>query len=465
MAKLPRAANTSTHAAYTHEDLQRRHTGRGTDIGSWIEGDRAKKIVDAQSDRIADRLEACGIEARRPQTLTAISAVTLQEDLLESLRPIRIIPSVAGRERRPHLNGLRFWMHQNPHVLKYIRYAVITYGQPIPIGGDLREAITELTKRISRWASYIKKRYNIEVLYRGIEYTREIRGDDEDYTYHLHANVLYWPHEYREDWSKFLSSSWRRLKNHWQDNDRIDNVEEIVKYVIKPEDLEKVGEDELVWLYEATFKKQISAPMGCFREFLSNLRKDRKKIVQVEEVGLRITTKARRLAHVKRKVMEGTSHSGPAKNVILGVTLPQRRHTPWAEPMILVQNYDPKATGKAAEDFRRELQAIHMEYTAWWRENGGPDPETALKLAEAYRSGAVNVEPIRKAGRRPSYRVHKSSVIAHIPETELPFGTPANDAEPKIDTLNPPETEERDRSFGNGNPRAPFLRTRPPKRG
>lgn len=443
---------------FTHEQLVRRHTGLGADVASWLHGDKAKALLLEQTNHLADRLEACEIQARLPQTLTAISAVTMIADQLESFRPIRILPTVASRDRRPHLNGLEYWIDQNPQARRFMRYAVITFGEPIKVGGPLREAISELTKRISRWASDIKKRYQIEVIYRGIEYTRDRRGDDEEYTYHLHANVLYWPHIKLHDdvWSEFLSFTWKRIKAHWKDNQRIENLKEIVKYVIKPEDLQNIDDDELVWLYHSTFKKQISAPMGCFREYMAQLRKDRKKVVQVDGVGLSESSKAQKLSRkIKPKTDENSAESGTSsgkvKNLILGITLPQRRHSPWAEPMILVQNYEPNAVGTAAENFRQELAALHMEALIFWQENGAPDPRTALEVAKTARAGAENVEALSESRRSKKYRVHNSSVTA---QTSISGLDPANDAAAKIDTLTEIGPLRKFRSSGNGPPSA-----------
>lgn len=447
--RYPEAANRS----YTHEELLKRHTGWATEFEPWSERRKAWALIQAQTEEIADRLESLGIQARLPASITSISAVTLQEDTLDSFRPIRFLPAIAARERRPYLNAMRYWLETNPDAKRYVRFAVVTYGTPIRAGDDLREAISDLTRRISRWAHYVKKRFEIEVLYRGVEYTWKDRDGSGEQTLHLHANVLYWPHRHLKtaEWTDFLTISHDKLASHWKDNGRVNDVAEVVKYVIKPEDLGKLEDDDLVWLYENTFKKRVNAPMNTLREFVSKLTKERKKVVTVSSKGLRIVTKARKLDRAKAK--EDRVGGGRATNIILGLTLPQWRHTPFAEPMILVQNRDKNAIGKAAEAFRNDVDALHMESLIYWQENGAPSPAEALELAKAWDDGAGNVVPFKK-GRPSSYKVHTSRVTVPASET-----VPANDAVPDgFDT-------EKTLFFGEREPRAPSFPDATPGKG
>lgn len=188
-------SNPANSSVPTHEELVRKHCGLEQDPAFWATRDVAKEKLLDQSLKLANRLESKEVQAFLPQTLTAISAVTCQAALLHNFRPIRFLPFVAARERSPTLQGLKYWIESNWAAKKHLRYAVVTYGQPISVGDDLREAISELTRRISRWGSAIRKKWDIELVYRGVEYTRKKRGDSDEYTYHLHCNVLFWPHK------------------------------------------------------------------------------------------------------------------------------------------------------------------------------------------------------------------------------------------------------------------------------
>ena len=403
-------------ADYTHESLVELNTGLSLDPAAWRDRCTAADKLHQQTEHLASLLEEAGIKAYQDTEITAISAVTGKVDQLDSFRPIRFLPAVAARERRPHLNALRYFLESNVPARRYTRYAVVTYGEPIQAHGQLREAIADLTRRISKWSHEIRQKYDIEVLYRGLEYTRKLRNDDdENYTYHLHANVLYWPHRQLRaaEWAEFLSYTKDKIKSHWRDNGKIKDVREIVKYVIKPDDLKDIEADEVKWLFEQTFKTRVSTPMNSFKDFVSELEENRQKIVFVGKQGLKLVEKARRLDHSKR---EDRPKSGiKPKNIILGVTLPQFRNSPWAEPVVLVQNYEPDAVGEGAVEFRVRLKMLRDDARKDWDKNGAPDPAVALAVADAWKSGAENVEPIRRPGG-DLYTVHTCRVIVRSDE-------------------------------------------------
>lgn len=167
--------------------------------------------------------------------------------------------------------------------------------------GDLREAIQELSRRISKWAHRVHKEYGINLLFRGIEFTRKTaaerdtaaaeRGQMSDLSarygadaalYHVHANVLYQPTRNIEKlWPEFLTYTHMFIGAEWRDNGRVEKVEEIVKYCSKPADTLAASDDELVWLYRQTQRLKICQPLGEFKLWLSRLKKRREKVIRV----------------------------------------------------------------------------------------------------------------------------------------------------------------------------------------
>ncbi|WP_157950505.1 hypothetical protein [Pannonibacter carbonis] len=173
----------------------------------WAKRSGAMKRLTQQTERIASALTRAGIDVTREGEVTLISAVTGIVETMASYRACRFLPTIAARDRRPMVNGLKLFMigHENS---RFFRYAVMTCAEPVPAFGDLRKAIQKLSRRITRWSSYINKPvdkrgggYDVKVLFRGIEFTRataEERGMTDRYPpetvlYHVHANVIYWP--------------------------------------------------------------------------------------------------------------------------------------------------------------------------------------------------------------------------------------------------------------------------------
>ncbi|WP_312887700.1 hypothetical protein [Rhizobium laguerreae] len=342
------------------------------------------------------------------------------------------------------MNGLKLFMagHRNT---KYFRYAVMTCAEPVPSGGDLRGAIQELSRRISKWAHKAQKKYGIKTLFRGIEFTRRTatergmadRYEPDTILYHVHANVIYWPtRNIDKQWPEFLTYTHGFMDAEWKDNGKVEKVEEIVKYCSKPTDTLAASDDELVWLYEATRRLKICQPLGDFKAWLKELEKLGEKVVRVhvghgdgrlrrvlkrgrkppelvdewlekkkaeqeasDVVTNAVTEKDAARADIAPKIPRET----PPSNIVLGLTLPQWRHTPWAEPLIMVQRYDPsRPFGEGSAD----IEAWKARARQDWDDNFGPEPEEALRVAKMALDAATSSDDIREAAEAAPYIVH-----------------------------------------------------------
>ena len=429
----------------SHDDVLRANIGWELEPWKWAAACNRRDILDAQTVRLADLLEAAGVEARMQTDVVAISAVTGIVRPVSAWRAIRFLPAVATRDRRPMLNALRYWMEREHDRPEYMRYGVVTAGDLVPAHGDLREALQGLARKVSKWAAEADDRYGIEVHFRGSEFTRKtaaergldpLRFPQDLVLYHPHANVLIEPRrllpkEGAGSWSEFLSWTHDHFGAHWKDCGRVEDVRELVKYVVKPGDLldgdRPLDSAEAAWLHESLFRLNLAQPLGAFRTFCQGLNKARKKIVTLRcgEGGRLVPViKGTRLNHAdkdREAFGEGEDRSesvgGKPANLFIGVTLPQWAHSPWAEPMIMVQNYKPGAVGKAACDRLKEIDIERMLARDRWDKAGAPDPRTALQVGAQWRAkgGGSNVVPLRPMPSTASpeaapYRVHTCSL-------------------------------------------------------
>lgn len=463
---LSGAATASGRGVKTHNSVLKSNSGWALDPVAWARRATATAKLMEQNDRIAEALQRAGEDVIRPGGVTLISAVTNVIETQRVFRAVRFLPVVAARDRRPTVNGLKLFIHEHPSA-RHFRYAVMTCAEPVPAFADLRGTIQELSRRISSWAYEVStpdkktgRCYDIEVLYRGIEFTRATaaerdaaaaeRGQPSDLSarygtdtvlYHVHANVLYWPKRNISTlWPEFLRYTEKFMDAHWRDNGRVEKVEEIVKYCSKPADTLAATDDELVWLYRQTQRLKICQPMGEFKTWMKGLKDRREKAVRVH-VG-RGDGKLMRVKKGKRggaeedpadedgNVIEGDADQaaddtrdkgpdeapestpekptrlddgGPAANVVIGLALPQWRHTPWAEPMIMVQNYDPLRLSDEAGCDIREWQRQARE---WWDEAFAPEPEEALRVARMALDAVESSDDIRAAAEAAPYIVH-----------------------------------------------------------
>ena len=444
----------------THADVMRSNAAWPLDPLAWAKRQAATKVLEQQTARIADALLRAGVNVTLDGDVTMIGAVTGVVEHQRVYRAVRFLPTVAGRDRRPIVNGLKLWMagHQSN---RYFRYAVMTCAAPVPVGGNLREAIQNLSRRISKWSHEVWKRYGIKVLFRGIEFTRktaEERGMTDRYApgtilYHVHANILYWPtRNIAERWPEFLRHTHSFIGAEWKDNGKVGKIEEIVKYCSKPADTLAASDDELVWLYENTRRLKICQPLGDFKAWMQKLEAAGEKVVRVH-VGrgdgrLRRVLKRGRKAPEpkdewleKRQAEQATDEAAtspesdgkgdvPARkkketretspsNVVLGLTLPQWRHTPWSEPLIMVQRYDPsKPFGEGAAD----IEAWKARARQDWDDNWGPEPQEALRVAQMARDAIVSTDDIREAAEAAPYIVHTCRPSVRDEEDEVGHG-------------------------------------------
>lgn len=455
-----------------HADVLKANTGWYIDPVKWARRATASRLLAEQSETIADALERMGERARLDSNITAIGAVTGIAEALPAYRAIRFLPAVAARDRRPVLNGMKYFIQHHPHA-RFFRYAVITASEPVPFGGALRKEIQRLSRRISKWATEARDR-DVEILFRGIEFTRATAADRdaeaarrqdaffigpadaplsrrfgaETVLYHVHANVLTWPQRAMkaEDWSGFLRMTWRSVKGHWQDNGRVEKVEELVKYCLKPADIKEAPDHEILWLYQQTERLKLIQPLGPFADFMAKLEEAGEKVVRVrsgDDGRLQRVRKSSRLNHHSKDGEEGSqegdaTQSAPSvldsddpgiasdggsrrkpNNLVLGVSLPQWRHSPWAEPLILVQRYDPQATSLADRARLEEIATEKGLARVDWDSSGAPDPAVALDIASRAMAGTLGLidaamveaehgpqpDPIA-GGAADRYRVH-----------------------------------------------------------
>lgn len=430
-------------AKKSHHDVLQSNTGWEMDPIAWAKRVAATRLLTEQTECIASALARAGVDVIRDGDVTLISAVTGIVESLPVYRAVRFLPTIAARDRRPMVNALKLYMsgasHKTAYIGKYMRYAVFTAPQPVPAYGTLREEIRALSRRISKWAHRVKK-YGVKVLFRGIEFTRktaEERGMTDRYApdtilYHVHANVIYWPtRNMKGEWEKFLRETHEFMGSEWKDNGRVESVEEIVKYCSKPTDTLAASDDELVWLYRQTQRLKICQPLGPFAEWLRDLNKRKEKVVRVhgghgDGKLMRVRKLSRRTDDGEltdtdddvhedgavsdvppekpdRKTRNESGDGSPPANIVLGLSLPQWRHSPWAEPMIMVQHYDP---ARLSEEDGLDIREWQKQAREWWDAAFGPEPEEALRVARMAMDKAMSADDVREAAEAAPYIVH-----------------------------------------------------------
>jgi hypothetical protein len=366
--------------ALSFEDLLRRNTGWAQTPERWQDQQHRRRILEADTARIADALEAEGIPARIENgDIVALGDVTRLVAPVESFRAIRFLPVIAQRDRRPMLNALRYYQHHNPFG-SYLRLVVVTSGQRVPLGGDLRSRMQRMHRKSSRFAHEARKRFGVEVVYRGTEFTV-----DEALSFHVHANLLLAPRGVLppDRWRDFLSWMHRFFGAHVHDAGRLVKAKEAVKYPFKPTELERLEGPALAWVYRETRGLKFAQPLGDFATFWRELKNRRQKVLLVDDrdgANLRPVEKFRRPPPPGgRRRRRG--ERAPENEVICQMA-PQSRFCPCAESVTLVRNYTPNPKTWGGLLRLEEIKEIQRRARERWYANGAPDPESVVATAE-----------------------------------------------------------------------------------
>jgi hypothetical protein len=484
-----------SEGALLHVQAIGRNTGwLPTSVEDWAARKQDRERLTADTERLAAILEAQGVQARLPVEMTALGACTGEMDFLDGWRNTNVLPLVASRNRGQLLRDLQYFVQTHPKS-KYLRYAVVTSGERVPLFGDLRGRMQDLHRLVSRWANDVCKRFDIEVYHRQTEAPADI-----GLTFHIHANVFFLPTRMLKpaELAAFNTATQAFFGSWWKDCGRLENVNEVVKYCLKGDDLallcdlacavpewaddELVVEDvaervagrlasahnakhhtkwaaagfmesalsqvqaaaqqmqaharagqphPLVWLMAQMHRLHIGQTMGALAEKRRDLRMLGMKIANVkgdDGSRLRPVMKKRkrdpedepdrrravwRLGEdetgklVFRKewlggVEEKSFNAGPVENQICAVTLPQRRFSAYAEPLIMVRNYTSAPTtamGRAGLSRIKELEVIAGEH---WAASGAPVPSQAVQQSRrAMVALGEDAKPLTPGRREP----------------------------------------------------------------
>lgn len=335
--------------------------------------------ISEQTDLMSARLEAQGIETwcapHDPVTVLGELSGRIEQEC-QKRRHIMILPEVARAERAGLVRDLTYFIEKHPKRGMF-RYGVLTAGRRVQFGSDLRGRRRWLHKNITRWVDEARSKYDVEVIFRGDEYTFRL-GDLLNSGAHFHVNVAYLPHRKltRKQWAEFLSWTKRRLGGvHWKDNGRLKDVRELVKYICKlgtgendktgSVGIDQLSPQDLAWFHEQTFKAQNVACLGSFGAFRRDLKETGQRIAYIRGHLRRVD----KCPSPPRSTEERVREAGQVENVVISRQLPNHRFGPVAEPCLLVMGYNPEPKTEAGRKGLAFIQSCQDQSRGWAREN------------------------------------------------------------------------------------------------
>lgn len=221
--------------------------------------------------------------ARKPEPRRNAPAictlVTRQHIPLPVLARVNFFPEQAAARRSSMLKEVETYAARNPLA----RMSTFTRGQRVPLP-MLREETGHFTRKLSRLNAEPWFRHYAEIVFRAVEFgTLKLSALSAEWTAHIHAHTILKPHRYHhpKKWRKFCGKVARYMGAHWDCGRPIEDAREVVKYPVKPADLEHVlavgGVAPICELYRQTLGMRMVETLGRLRSQRQSVKNTKRK--------------------------------------------------------------------------------------------------------------------------------------------------------------------------------------------
>lgn len=284
--------STNTRLTYQEKqyvDLCKTEVGRCVDIEKWEDQGEKRKYLEDQTKDIARKLDQgynlnglgwrknIRVEPYAHTDLFLMGLNSLGFKKLEGYRNIIFLPSVAQKNRRPRVKELQLFLKHNRNC----RMWTFTAGPRINLS-KLRETTKWLHRKLSKLNDQeFMKRVSARFVFRSTEFGELAHDGENDLSLHPHMHALLQIDKFisPEKWSNTLE----RIRAFWgaycKDCGRIENPRELVKYCVKPSDLEGLNNQQLIKLYNSTQGLRLWESLKDFRKMRRNIREEHQKVV------------------------------------------------------------------------------------------------------------------------------------------------------------------------------------------
>ncbi|UTW53956.1 hypothetical protein [Kordiimonas sp. SCSIO 12610] len=360
----------------THVELEDANTGRKLSKLEFEKAEKERALLERQTEVIADRLENIGIRARIG-THTLIGLLSEAHIEKSAYRNCNILPSVQSGNTHDMMKCVQYWL--DTCSAKQTRMWVLSWGW-VPLH-EYNAEHKKFTRKISKMNSSITlQSAGISFVYSAIENT--IKWKDGRPYLNLHAHVLVKATKKlgRQKWGRLIDDVKLFAPRNYLHDSAIRNAKEVVKYVFKPQEFQKLTDEQLGALFQATKGLRFHIPMGELKTFRSGLKADGLKLRKIESRGAgewRLI-KARERKETERETPPST---GDAGNLILGITSPSPVFNETFEPCLIVKDFTGTFEALLAANPWVEQRMAGLRATAE-RRNSIKDTLTTTVLCE-----------------------------------------------------------------------------------
>ena len=325
-------------------------SGEVGDIDLWEKGQSFHKRLLEQSHDIAAKLESQGIEAyNHEQDLVLIGLHSRQHKVVPNFRNINFIPTVGRKNRNRQSKELTYFLQSNPNC----RMWTISTGVRCS-SSELVGRVKKLHRQVSKINSMpFMKHAGLTFVYRATEFG-EVAPDGDDLSFHPHCHALLHLDRYlpKAEWSQVLSKIRAYFGAYSQDNGRIRNPRELVKYCVKPSDLEHLTAAQVALLYHSSKGLRLCESLQSFRKLRGHIRETKLKVIQRKGI-MKLVPSWNQAQTVEESIFRPIpKDDGVPSPSVLAWCVPARVFTPITEPIMLVHGLahrDPSVVFKWPE--------------------------------------------------------------------------------------------------------------------
>ena len=269
-------------------DLASELSNQPYDIDLWEKQGEQQRHLEEQSKQVAEKLyqgyrhhglgwsRIVSVNPYRSTDLYLMGLFSKGVKKLDNYRNISFLP-VKGRQQRNRLSKeLNLFCHNNP----FTRAWLFTDKRTTII--HLRSVIQKMHRRLSKlndkkWM----KEYGARFVFRTTELGEIFPLGESDISVHPHMHALMIL-ERKLTKEQFITLN-KLIQNFWgaysRDSGKIKNTRELVKYVVKPNDLDGLNSQQIVKLYEAQNGLHLVQSLQDLRMDRKSIRENNQKVI------------------------------------------------------------------------------------------------------------------------------------------------------------------------------------------
>ena len=263
-------------------------SGQAYDIDQWQKQGEQQQHLEEQTKQIADKMHSgyrhhglgwsriVSADPYRSTDLYLLGLFSKGVKKLDNYKNISFLPTKARQQRNKTSKELNLFVHQNPFTRAWLftdKRTTLLY---------LRNTIQRMHRRLSRLnAEDFMKLYGARFVFRTTELGEIFPLGESDVSIHPHMHALM-VLDKKLSKEQFIELN-KCIQNFWgaysRDSGKIRNAREMVKYCVKPNDMEGLNSQQIIKLYHAQNGLHLIQPLQDFKQTRKQIRDNNEKVI------------------------------------------------------------------------------------------------------------------------------------------------------------------------------------------